>query len=114
MKLNCRPGDLAVVVGAPYTPEMIGMIVLCDRLAIDGEVVDGSKLRKASPNAPSWVVHAVGNSIPMRTWCGKLLHKKSRVVGDRYLRPIRDNDQDDETLTWAGLPAGKVNNKETA
>lgn len=85
MKLNCKPGDLAVIVGADSLKENIGGLV---------EVIE-------------WVV---GRSEP--TWRVKTLQKLRRRDGffveagsygkcrDSRLRPLRDNDGEDETLQW--------------
>lgn len=82
MKLNCRKGDLAVVVKAffPDEKKYIGMIFRC------GEFIE-------RPAGPCWY------SDPPFT--GELADK---VVLDRFLKPLRDSDGTDETLSWIDVP----------
>lgn len=88
--MNCKPGDLVIVVRVsracdePY----IGRVLTVDRLEEDGETwVTDPELPSLDPalvwgGDDQWVV----------TWY------------DWELRPIRDNNGDDETIEWAGLP----------
>ena len=79
-KLNCRPGDLAVIVRADFAPHAVGRIVRCvGRFDIGGK--------------PTWEVSPRFEHY----W----------LCRDKNLRPIRDQPGEDETLGWAGLP-GKV------
>ncbi len=101
--MNCKPGDLAVVVSAGATPEMIGAIVLVKRATVPGEPNEaGTAVFRA--NGPAWIVEAISGRIPTRYNDGSLEFSTWRSVLDRCLRPIRDNDGEDETLTWAGKP----------
>jgi hypothetical protein len=81
--MNCKPGDLAVVVKSATRPENVGRIVRCVRRTVR----IGHKSRLP---LDCWVVE------PDITLCG--------AIADECLRPIRDQDGDDETLTWAGKP----------
>ena len=94
MKLNCRPGQLAVKVKADPGDEIpIGAIVRCisvvQELVLNvktGEMVEGG-----------WNVEFRGSSVKPGTnylW----------ICSDAYLRPIRDTDGEDETLSWAAVP----------
>jgi hypothetical protein len=85
--MNCREGDLAVYVGEDMSCQ--GRIVQC--IAIDplGTQILGT---------PVWTVEP---PLPM-TGCDE----PSLGVTDIALRPIRDNDGEDETLQWAGKPEG--------
>jgi hypothetical protein len=83
--MNCKPGDLAVVVAAD-NPENIGRIVL----------VLGQAHRPGT-----WVIRYHGH--PGVTAVGPCWEPWTY---DYELRPIRDNDGEDETLTWAGKPEG--------
>lgn len=76
--LNCRKGDLAVVVNAAYAKELIGSIVTCARF-------------NDSFGWPGWEISPVLG----RYW---LCH-------DRNLRPLRNQPGQDETLTWADVPS---------
>src|SRR5690349_7505451 len=104
--MNCRPGDLAIVIKAATTPEMIGYIVEVIRPAVDGESLSPGFRVRAS--RPGWVCKPCGGSIPVRSVAGphkgELRHVPLRAVADSNLRPIRDNDKEDETLSWAGKP----------
>ena len=89
MKLNCKPGDLAVIVRAQTLKQNIGAIVC--------------------------VVEFLGG--PENVWRVKTLHPMQRRDGkivqtggfgrvrDFSLRPIRDNDGEDETLQWIDVPS---------
>lgn len=101
--LRCKPGDLAVVVSAPYTPEMIGKFVLVDRLAVDGEkCLEGPGVYVLSGHA-SWIISSStkGGLLPTRTVGGRILHLKIRAMADCCLRPIRPNEGEDETLSYS-------------
>lgn len=86
MKLNCRKGDLAIGVKAiPSKAHNIGLLVECLRLigparwevrVLAGYFVDGV-YRKAGTIA---------------------------AAGDACLRPLRDSDGTDETLSWIDVP----------
>jgi hypothetical protein len=86
--MNVKPGDLAIVVSAPRTPEMIGRIVKVERAAIDGEFF--SDVRYCSDGAAAWVcsVDARSGPLPSRTKNGVLLWLRTRAIADRLLRPI--------------------------
>lgn len=96
MKLNCKPGDLAVIVKSSCGNE--GVIVTCVEFLGVLQFVDP----RGNPTyqAPAWRVD-----------------KKIRTIGgatedripDFRLRPLRDNPGQDETLTWLDVPT-----KETA
>lgn len=80
--MNCKPGDLAIIVGSRSNPECNGIIVMIDRYAGD----------------KCWYVR------------GKLIEEYARIHGlglklfDARLRPIRDNPGEDEMLRIAGKP----------
>jgi hypothetical protein len=71
--MNCKPGDLAVIVRTERVDgkKYIGRIVRCLHPILDFGWI-------VEPNVPGFI-----------------------GVHDRCLKPIRDNDGDDETLTWA-------------
>ncbi len=82
MKLNCKPGDLAVIVGGLY-PQFIGHVV-----TITGPC----------PVYPdSW------DTDPPKYIRG---FRQPMSFTDRTLRPIRDPGEDarDETLSWLDIP----------
>lgn len=75
MKLNCKPGDLAIHVKSDRH-ENLGCIV---------EVVSYFGFTDASH---CWVTKG-GSGVLSR---------------DEHLRPLDDSDGDDETLAWSGKP----------
>ena len=77
-KLNCRAGDLAVIVDA-FTPENIGMFV---------KVLGKHRNQSACPAEDViWLVQATQ---PMRyEKLGKITHKRKGPVPDTWLYPIR-------------------------
>lgn len=103
--MNCKPGDLAFVVGPVWARQrstgekksldcLVGKVVRCVERE-DGDL------------GPGWVIDP---PIPYSVWFGATC-SVGKVVSlyDHQLRPIRDQDGEDETLLWAGLP-----HKETA
>lgn len=90
--MNCKQGDLAIVVNSLCGNE--GKIVRCLRLlpAHRWEFPDGSIVIK-----PSWEI-----DISLPSFDGSCT---TRVADDR-LRPIRDPGDDavDETLLWKQVP----------
>ena len=90
MKLNCKVGDLAIVVRSVIGNT--GKIVRCLRLHPAMCDVNGDR------DQQTWEIdQAIG-----------ILEngEKCALFSDRNLRPIRDQPGEDETLTWVGLPAG--------
>jgi hypothetical protein len=88
--MNCKPGDLAVVVKADNVAS-IGRIVRCMSL-VPALLVRGRYRNRA---ADCWYT-----DVDVTTWDGSL----SRYCPDDCLRPIRDQDGEDETMAWAGKP----------
>jgi len=85
--MNCKPGDLAIVVSAPKeVRHHIGKIVQVVRLTTSWDGLTCWTLRE-----PFWDV-VKGR----RGLC--------EGIADKDLRPIRDQPGQDETLQWAGLP----------
>ena len=88
--MNCKRGDLAVVVRSMAGNE--GRLVSCIRLARTDELI---AFNVRMDCGPAWVIgeklmSSSGGLIP--------------IAIDAWLRPIRDQDGEDETLTWAGKP----------
>lgn len=98
MKLNCKPGDLAIVVRSAAGNE--GKIVQCLKVHPSGV---GGLFRFYGP---VWEIDR-----PLKT-----LRKTpvGTVEGERFfapdicLHPIRDNDGEDEMLRIAGRPIAEV------
>jgi len=83
--MNCKQGDLAIVIAAVWDMSTIGRVVTCIQHVPKGFE---TKEQRAAGN-DVWLV-----SDGREKW----LH------GDSRLRPIRDNDGEDETLQWAPVP----------
>lgn len=86
--MNCKPGDLAVIVSIsnPADRPHLGKIVTCIRHRMD-EYGGG------------WVTS------PELTILKGPCRGFSLIWHDDDLRPIRDQDGEDETLAWAGKPS---------
>ncbi len=81
--MNCKPGDLAIVVqiSNPTCKHHIGKVL---------RVVEPSKV------------------YPMNWYCEPRLYcTDGRMISfyDGHLKPIRDQPGEDETLTWAPVPS---------
>jgi hypothetical protein len=89
--MNCKPGDLAVVVKSANRKNL-GKIVRVLRLAVGVQLI---KTDKSLSTDTVWQTDAkiVGH-------LGDVHH----FVRDANLRPIRPNNGEDETLQWAGKP----------
>jgi hypothetical protein len=92
MKLNCKQGDLAVVVRSAAGNE--GAIVTCLRLIPDWTRwgADG-RLR----TGPAWETDRQFVKVTGVVDC---------IVADAHLRPLRDSDGEDEVLRLVGRPVG--------
>lgn len=83
--MNCKPGDLAIVIKSKQNN--LGKIVRCIEYLPEfmwKDLPDGA-----------WVVDGNITSIDPTS-----LNR----VPDSWLKPLRDNDEEDETITWAGKP----------
>ena len=89
MKLNCKTGDLAIVVESDLGNE--GKIVQCIKFI--GDIAQ----RDSNGNI---------ETVPMWEVDRDLDGEGGNEIADYQLRPIRDSDGEDETLTWAGKPEG--------
>ena len=90
-KLNCKPGDLAVVVTA-HNPENIGTILRVIRAHQDqNALVDFNGQHIWLAEAPRPMTYKVSN---------KLVKRKKGAVPDAILRPIRGIPGDDGTRNF--------------
>lgn len=91
MKLNCRPGDLAIKIKkSPEDVIPIGAIVQCIKFSSGYCVATGAWIS-------GWEVE----------WNSKTHDEISEAAFfclDEDIRPIRDQPGEDETLTWAPVP----------
>lgn len=98
MKLNCRAGDLAVIVKAISAQSNLGRFVTCHRLAVHGEMFGAFQYNQRN-DGPAWVI-SVNHPIE---WHGDWVME--RAMCDSQLRPIRNEPGDDETLIWCDVPS---------
>lgn len=101
--MNCKPGDLAVVVRAEETPTLTGRFVITDRLAVPGEVIGGMRWVPPQDHVPCWIIRSAagGGSLPVNTDRLEVVQVAARAFWDLGLRPIRPNEGEDESLSWA-------------
>lgn len=86
--MNCKPGDLAVIVRIQYAEE----------LPLLGKVIKVTSLNHLNDfGEPCWSYEGR----PLRDAEGF----ECDGFPDEFLCPIRDQDGEDETLTWAGKPS---------
>lgn len=98
--LNCRPGDLACIVGLPEPlRELIGRFVRCEEFYLANGVPTWRIDRRID-----FVLRGGGRS----TITGQRFADGDKVfvdsMSDKYLRPIRGTDGEDEMLRIAGRP----------
>ena len=80
--MNCKPGDLAVIVVGRLAGVVVRVTSFDPIPSPDGAVF--------------WLYE--GEAIALDG-------ERYESLRDSVLRPIRDNDGEDETLTWAGKPS---------
>lgn len=85
--MNCKPGDIAVIVRSAAGNE--GAIVTCI------ELIPRPVWFMDSMPGPTWRVDKVLRGVIFPT----------DVVADCQLRPLRDSDGEDEVLRIAGRPS---------
>lgn len=109
--MRCKPGDLAIIIRRTLRgPQLLGAIVKVLHAAPvhDFALPDGF-MQMGVPHG-YWVIE-LQREITTEILIGRTIgHRVTRygVAPDSALRPLRDNPGDDESLTWAGLPAREV------
>lgn len=93
MKLNCKNGNMAIVISGPSA----GAIVTCLELYPAGSKMFVPGFGLGTFYRPHW---RIDRALPTTGMAGRAVDLKA----DECLRPLRDTDGDDETLTWAGKP----------
>ena len=91
--MNCKPGDLAVIVRSDF-PASIG----CLCLVLKSNEIDHEGMW-------CWAVRA-SNKIEWEYGFKTVVLNRHGFVPDAWLRPIRDNDGEDEMLRIVGKPEG--------
>lgn len=102
--MNCKPGDLAVVVRARFTPAMLGHYVVVVRAAYEYEFVGEG----IGPADIVWIIKSASDGkLPTTYLDGSQGEVVERPFLDAALRPIRDPGEDaqDETLQWLPVPS---------
>ena len=97
MKLNCKQGDLAIIVKSDARNE--GKIVRCLEFLETDRVPSacGTYMLRMPIKRPTWRVNVVLNYGRER---GKVIHGYAYYASDEQLRPLRgDLTQDDTTTT---------------
>lgn len=89
--MNCKPGQMAIIVGSLHTPENIGRIVDVVSVAYDYEafpMIGGKTVLFAADG--SEVVWRVRSDMPLkwRAGNGEVLEACEIATGDRFLRPV--------------------------
>lgn len=106
--MNCKPGDLAIVVRAHQTPKMLGRIITVVRLVVPGErfKTDRGHMRWTGHSAKAWVVKS-DRPMPWYGDDGSLHFAMERVFYDECLRPINPGDlvEDEDQINKLKEPA---------
>lgn len=100
--MNCKPGDLAVIVRSQFFPQEVGLLVEVVELVNAGAYFvapDGVAYR---PTACAWLIKYMGSCQKAQKGPGLL---RFALWIDSCLRPIRPGDLEDETPTVRELEA---------
>jgi hypothetical protein len=96
--MNCKPGDIAICIGdgkfLGWMFEVLYAAPAHDFLLPDGYLHYGS-------SADCWVLRSLCGPIQAPRESGVPRQTMYGVGKDSALKPLRDNDKEDETLTWA-------------
>ncbi len=106
--MNCKPGDLAIVVRARHTPEMLGRIVTVVRSPVPGELfkTDSGCICWSSACSGLWVVSS-NHPMHWKSVDGNNHLALERVFCDEALRPINPGDlvEDEDQVSKLKKPA---------
>lgn len=101
--MRCKVGDLCVIVNSTLGNKGVLVRVVgpseMNRQDVDRVFIDGHWWQSKTPDF-KWHVESLGRPLN-----GKLRSYPARGISDKNLRPLRDDEGTDETLTWAGLPS---------
>ena len=93
--MNCKQGDLAVIVRSTHGHE--GKIVRCLAVYVGYSTYYGKRLHSPSESIV-WLLDTTLNKGD----------QENNLANDCCLRPIRDQDGQDETLTWLDVPSKEI------
>jgi hypothetical protein len=82
--MNCKKGDIAIVVRAPGCPEYLGKIVTCVRLIMPGALCFNRSDAIGAITQPTWATDFIERGIPVGFW-------------DSVLRPINGLPEKEDT-----------------
>ena len=103
--MNCKPGDLAVIVDGDDCPQNLGRFVTVVEWVpafIPYCAPDGSEFM--GDNVAGWSVRAQSSLVTQNINGEYYLNDKYAVLDDRDLRPIRPSEEPDEMLRLVGKP----------
>lgn len=104
--MNCKPGDLAVVIHAGEFMGRIVSVMYAAPTSVDFNLPDGYPHKPCSIG--DWIVD-MGSPVSAKvSQSGNKRLAKFAVIQDRFLKPLRDNDGEDETLQWAPVPVKEI------
>jgi hypothetical protein len=104
--MNVKAGDLAIVICADVTPEIIGSIVEVVRIAVQGEYFSDVDMRFESRSGrPAWVVKRSNGLLPWRTVAGAFRWADMRPLEDSLLRPVSGLPVEEDTNIEERVPA---------
>lgn len=82
--MNCKKGDIAIVVRAPGCPEYLGKIVTCVRLIMPGTLCFKRGDSIGPITQPTWATDATHRGYPLGFW-------------DSDLRPLKGSSKKEDT-----------------
>ena len=106
--MNCKPGDLAIVIRAGQTPQMLGRIVTVVRAPVHEEIFEThlGSIRWTGNCSDTWVVSS-NHPMPWKSVGGSHHLALERVFRDECLRPINPGDlvEDEDQINKLKEPA---------
>lgn len=100
MALNCKIGDLAIIVVDEEGSDL-GKIVRVVELGDDWSYFGDTRHH--------WACDTLGQKLATSTPLDEFSDGVELIdIPDAYLRPLRDEEGEDETLTWAPSPTKEL------
>ena len=82
--MNCKKGDIAIVVRAHNAPEFLGRILTCVSLVPTGYTCKSKRFGIVTASQPTWITDIIIDGIPVGLW-------------DSVLRPINGSSEKEDT-----------------